>query len=145
MLELLRRMTVLLFALTAITACTGADGPMGPQGETGAQGEAGRQGPVGPVGPAGAGVRATYLVLLDENGYGEQGLPLSFGVDPTIPPLLACYVTDLPSEGAWQPIADGFAGAERAVCALIFDEGRWFAVLIDGPPEWTVAFSVLGS
>lgn len=141
MLELLRRTTVLLFALTAITACTGADGPMGPQGETGAQGEAG---PQGPAGPPGTGARATYLVELDEDGYGEQGLPLSFGTNPSIPPLLACYVTDVPSEGAWQPIADGFAGAERAVCALIFDEGRWFAVLIDGPPEWTVAFSVLG-
>ena len=60
------------------------------------------------------------------------------------PPLLACYISEVPAEGTWQAVADGFTSSNRAVCALIFDEGRWFAVLIGAPVGWTAAFSVLG-
>ncbi len=126
-----------LVVLTLITmsACGGADGPVGP---------AGPQGPMGPEGPPGPGsVRATYFVTIDAEGYAEQGLPTAqFGTDPRNPPLLTCFVAEIRDEGIWQPVADGFSTDGRQVCVLVFDEGRWFALVLNSVPGWTVAFSV---
>jgi hypothetical protein len=127
--------------LLLLTACTGPEGPAGPEGP---QGPAGPTGPTGPQGPAGGSTRSSFFVTIATDGYAEQGLPLSFGTNPAQPPLLACYISDVPTEGVWQPVADGFTSEDRTICALVFDEGRWFAVLLNGPPGWTVAFVVVG-
>jgi hypothetical protein len=127
-------------ALALLTACAGPEGPAGPVGP---QGPAG---PQGPPGPAGA-LRGTYLVTIgtagDQLGYAEQALPTTFGTAANAPPLLNCYVSETPSSGVWLPISDGDL-TEAPVCGLIFEEGRWFAVLVGGPPGWTVAFLVVG-
>jgi hypothetical protein len=136
------RVAVLMLGMVLATACTGETGPTGPQG---AAGPAGPQGPVGPQGPPGTGtMRSTYFVTIAADGYAEQALPLAFGTNPAQPPLLNCFISDAPNEGIWQPISDGIGGEDPTVCALVFDEGRWYAVLINAPPTWTVAFMVIG-
>lgn len=128
--RVVQRVFTVACALSLLTACTGAEGPAGPPG------------PEGPQGPPGSFARSTFFVVIDETGYAEQGLPLAFGDDPSLPPGLNCYITEVRSSGVWQPVADGFTATDRTVCGLVFDEGRWFAVILDGPPTWTVAFSV---
>jgi hypothetical protein len=129
-----RQVTVWLASAALMMACTGAEGPAGPPGP---------EGPAGPPGPSGA-ARSTYFVTIASDGYAEQALPLSFGTNPAEPPLLACFITEVRNEGTWQPVSDGFTTQDRGVCALVFDEGRWFAVLVGAPPGWTVAFMVIG-
>ena len=137
------RVAVSLAALMLVTACSGPEGPAGPVGP---QGPAGPQGLQGPPGPAGA-ARGTYLVTIgtvgELRGYAEQALPLTFGTNPAAPPLLNCFVSETPTNGTWLPISDGDL-TDAPVCALVFDEGRWFAILVGGPPGWTVAFLVVG-
>jgi len=135
------RAAVPVALLALLAGCTGPEGPMGPPGP------AGPQGLQGPPGPAGA-TRGTYLVTIgtvgELRGYAEQALPLSFGTNPASPPLLNCFVSETPTNGTWLPISDGDL-TEAPVCALVFDEGRWFAVLVGGPPGWTVAFLVVNN
>ena len=128
------RLTALLLSCTLVMACSGAEGPAGPPGP---------EGPAGPAGPSGA-TRSTFFVTIDSTGYAEQGLPLAFGTNPANPPLLACFIAEVRTEGLWQPVSDGFEATGRGVCALVFDEGRWFAVIVNSPPGWTVAFMVIG-
>lgn len=130
----LRHVRLLVIGAVLSAACTGAEGPAGPQGP---------EGPAGPAGPSGA-TRQTYFVTISAAGYAEQALPLALGTNPAEPPLLACYIAEVRNEGLWQPVSDGFTSENRGVCALVFDEGRWFAVLVDAPPGWTVAFMVIG-
>jgi hypothetical protein len=133
---------VVMLSMAMLTACQGADGATGPAGP---QGPAGPAGPVGPQGPAGGVVRSTYFVTIAGDGYAEQALPAAFGTNPSQPPLLACHIAEVRSEGLWQPVSDGYTTANRTVCALVFDvpENRWYAVLINAPAGWTVAFSVI--
>lgn len=130
----LRQMRLLVVGAVLSAACSGAEGPVGPPGP---------EGPAGPAGPSGA-TRQTYFVTISAAGYAEQALPLALGTNPADPPLLACYIAEVRSEGLWQPVSDGFTTESRGVCALVFDEGRWFAVLVDAPPGWTVAFMLIG-
>jgi hypothetical protein len=88
-------------------------------------------------------VRGTFLVTISGTGFAEQALPLVFGATPSAPPLLACFISETPTNGVWLPVSDGDL-SEEPVCALVFDEGRWFAVLLGGPPGWTVAFMAVG-
>ncbi len=124
-----------LAVMTAFTlaACAGADGAAGPPGP---------EGPAGPPGPSGA-TRSTYFVTIDAEGYAEQALPLAFGTNPAEPPLLLCYIAETRTGGVWLPVSDGFSADTGSLCALVFDEGRWFAILVDAPPTWTVAFMVI--
>ncbi len=124
----------LLLGCTLAMGCSGAEGPAGPVGP---------EGPAGPPGPSGA-TRTTYFVTIDSSGYAEQALPFAFGTNPANPPLLACFIAEVRTEGLWQPVGDGFTTEGRGVCALVFDEGRWFAVIVNSPPGWTVAFMVIG-
>lgn len=130
-----------LLSLSAVlcAACVGADGPTGPAGPEGPPG------PAGPQGPSGGLTRSTYFVTIAGDGYAEQALPAAFGTNPSQPPLLACHIAEVRSEGLWQPVSDGYTASNRTVCALVFDvqENRWYAVLIAAPPGWTVAFSVI--
>ena len=130
---------LVMMSFAVLTACQGADGATGPAGPEGPAG------PAGPRGPAGL-VRSTYFVTIAADGYAEQALPAAFGTNPSQPPLLACHIAEVRSEGLWQPVSDGYTTANRTVCALVFDvpENRWYAVLINAPARWTVAFSVVG-
>ena len=140
-----RWFTMLCVPLLALAAA--CEGPAGPAGPAGAQGAQGPQGPQGPAGPSGA-TRSTFLVAIgtegELRGYAEQGLPTAFGTSPSQPPILQCYVAQTSTATSWVPISDGDLLDDSPVCALVFDEGRWFAVLLGGPPGWTVAFVVVG-
>lgn len=144
----MRRSVLLLLVLSL--ACKGADGAVGPQGDTGAQGTTGPQGtqgpagPQGPVGPAGAGRQAIILTgTLLADGSAVRDLPASAG-GALAPPTVTCYLTDGSLPAVWLSFTTG-SNAGDPVCGLVFDEGVWTIVLIDGPPFFQYAFVAVPS
>ena len=125
-----RRSMVISVLVVALAACQGSEGPAGPQG------------PAGLPGPAGPG--SNQLVVtgqLDANGDISIALPAAVGTNPSSPPLVACYITDVPSSGAWLAVGDG-TNDTTEFCGLIFGNGVWNAAMLQGPPGWYAAFVV---
>jgi len=114
-------------------------GPQGLVGPEGPQGPVGAQGLPGPVGP---GINRLVLTgQLDANGEIALALPPAVGTNPSSPPLVACYTTDTLSSGVWLAVNDGWS-ATTAYCGLVFENGVWNAVLVQGAPGWYAAFVV---
>lgn len=110
----------------------GPAGPGGTPGATGPQGPAGPRGPAGPTGPAGAGTRVIYQATLDSDGFATVG-PLPAGLTLSNPPLLTCYVAQVP-QGPYYTVSSDWG------CGLVLNsDGRLWAWLTGGDPAWPYA------
>ena len=125
----------LLIGLVLAMACAGKEGAAGPTG------------PAGPQGPPGAG--ATKIVLTGTAVYsstsGTYGvaipMPAAAGTDPTRPPAMDCYQTDVPANGVWIAVA-GVSSSTNSYCGAVYSGGVWNAVMTRMPPGWTAAFVI---
>ncbi len=152
---------VIGFMVFALAGCEGAAGPTGPPGVSGPQGPpgpagpagpAGPQGPaganglpgpVGPAGPAGVGTRVVITAAINSDGGAVASLPLAAGTSQNNPPSLACYIGQVGGT-VWLSVSDGYTIGTTTFCGLVFDQGRFRAVMSRGPtPGWVAAFVVV--
>ena len=150
------RSLYLPFLVIVLTACGAAakDGPMGPAGPqgpigaTGATGATGANGAAGLPGPAGSNGQGTKLVftaLADANYQVAVPMPAAVGLNPNVPPLMACYMGTPATSSVWLAVA-GTQTAGGTYCGLIFSyggNGVWTARMLNMPAGWTAAFVVI--
>lgn len=79
--------------------------------------------------------------LIDADGNVSVALPAAVGSNPASPPALACYTTDVPANGVWLSVSDGWS-ATTAYCGIVFSGGVWNVVHLQGTPGWTAAWVV---
>jgi hypothetical protein len=136
----------IIFAAALLAACAGKDGAQGPTGPQGPQGIAGVQGLPGPAGTNGSANKITVTGVATVSSSGVIGtavaLPSSVGADPTHPPEMSCYTTNVASSGAWLAVA-GTPSTTGPYCGLVFGNGTWNAVMNQMALGWTAAFVVV--
>ena len=95
----------------------------------------------GPVGPPGSLNRLTVAAIADETGEVAVLLPEVPDHGVMNPPGLDCYLTDVPSAGEWQVMAEGYS-AGSAFCTVSLDDGIWVARAYQMQDGWTALWVV---
>jgi hypothetical protein len=114
------RFTAIAAALPLVSGCVFEDGPVGPPGSLNRITVA-----------AVAGATGEVAVLLPE-------VP-NYGVMD--PPGIDCYLSEIPSEGEWQVMAEGYS-AGSAFCTVSLDGGVWVARAYQVPTGWTALWVI---